>query len=147
MRHGVLPDGWVYGLNDQRQADYDEQRRILLEIHKNLYREPVSGPDGIAVAIWYEGTDEYRTPLIILNTRWPSTPQGRLTAIVGYCIRMLNRIVSAPRLSFIVQAHAMSGPPAAVFRPFPRRQDAADFAAELAQRVQSIGVEALWRDA
>ena len=31
MRHGLLPAGWVYGLNDQRQAEFDEQRRILLE--------------------------------------------------------------------------------------------------------------------
>jgi hypothetical protein len=53
MQHGLLPAGWVYGRNDQRQAEYDEQRRILLERHKDLYREPVSGPGGVAVAIWY----------------------------------------------------------------------------------------------
>jgi hypothetical protein len=52
MRQGLLPAGWVYGLNDQRQAQFDEQRRILIESNKYLFREPVTGPDGVAVAIW-----------------------------------------------------------------------------------------------
>jgi hypothetical protein len=112
MQHGMLPAGWVYGRNDKRQAQYDEQRRILLERSKHLYREPVYGPDGVAVAIWYAGTDEYR-----------------------------------PRLSFIVQAHAMSGPPAAVIVRFWRKQDAASFAAGLAQQVRASGVAALRQDA
>jgi hypothetical protein len=115
MRQGLLPAGWVYGLNDQRQAEFDEQRRILIELHKYLFREylfrePVTGPDGVAVAIWYEGTN------------------------------------AGSQLSFVVQAHAMSGPPAAVIRGFLRRQDAGAFAAQLAQQVRASGVEALRQD-
>ena len=41
----------------------------------------------------------------------------------------------------------MSGPPAVVIRPFQRKQDAAAFAAELAQRVRASGVEALRQEA
>lgn len=110
MRQGLLPVGWVYGLNDQRQAEFDEQRRILIELHKHLFREPVTGPDGVAVAIWYQGTTGYGAQLI-----------------------------------FVVQAHAMSGPPAAVIRSFQRKQDAGAFAAQLAQQVRASGVEALHR--
>jgi hypothetical protein len=146
MRHGLLPDGWVYGLNDERQEVFDEQRRILLELHKGLYREPVSGPDEVAVAIWYEGTDGYRAPMIALNTQWPSAPRGWLTAVAGFFIRLLNRPFTTPQLIFVVQAHAMSGPPAVLVRRFPRKQDAAAFAARLAQRVRVSGVEALRRD-
>jgi hypothetical protein len=140
MRHGLLPDGWVYGLHDQHQAEYDEQRRIFLEIHKHLYREPVSGPDEIAVAVWYAGADGYRAPVLVLNTRWPSAPRSGLAVVAGYCVRVLNGIMSAPQLSFVVQAHAMSGPPAAVIRRFQRKQDAAAFAAGLAQRVRASGI-------
>lgn len=111
MRQGLLPAGWVYGLNDQRQAEFDEQRRILIEFHKYLFREPVTGPDGVAVAIWYEGTN------------------------------------AGSQLCFVVQAHAMSGPPAAVIRGFLRKQDAGAFAAQLAQQVRASGVEVLRRDA
>ena len=147
MRHGLLPAGWVYGLNDQRQAEFDEQRRILLERSWYLFREPVTGPDGVAVAIWYEGTSEYRAPLLVPYTQWPGSPPGRLAAIVGSCNRVMNRIIPTSRLSFVVQAHAMSGPPAAVIRRFLRRQDAAAFAAQLAQRVRASGVEVLGQDA
>ena len=59
----------------------------------------------------------------------------------------MNRIIPASRLSFVVQAHAMSGPPAAVIARFLRKQDAAAFAAQLAQRVRASGVEALGQDA
>jgi hypothetical protein len=52
MRRGLFPAGWVYGLNDQRQAAFGEQRRILLESSKYLFRQPVTGPDGGAVAIF-----------------------------------------------------------------------------------------------
>jgi hypothetical protein len=55
----------------------------------------------------------------------------------------VDRIISSSQLSFVVQAHAMSGPPAVVIRPFQRKQDAAAFAAGLAQRVRASGVEAL----
>jgi hypothetical protein len=34
MRRGQLPAGWVYGLNDKHQEEFDEQRRILLESAK-----------------------------------------------------------------------------------------------------------------
>jgi hypothetical protein len=44
MRHGLLPAGWVYGLNDQRQAQFDEQRHILLESSKFLFRESFVWP-------------------------------------------------------------------------------------------------------
>jgi hypothetical protein len=147
LQHGLLPAGWVYGLNDQRQAEYDEQRCILLERHKHLYREPVSGPDGVAVALWYAGTDEYRAPLLVPNTQWPGSPPDWLAAIVDHYIRVMNRIIPKSELSFVVQAHAMSGPPAVVIRRFQRKQDAAAFAAELAQRVRASGVEALRQEA
>jgi hypothetical protein len=147
MRHGLLPAGWVYGLNDQRQAEFDEQRRILIERSKYLFREPVTGPDGVAVAIWYEGTNEYRAPLLVPYTQWPGSPPDRLATVVDFYIRVLNRIIPTPRLSFAVQAHAMSGPPAAVIRHFLRKQDAAAFAAQLAQQVRASGVEALRQDA
>ena len=147
MRHGLLPAGWVYGLNDQRQAQYDEQRRILLERNKHLYREPVSGPDGVAVAIWYAGTDEYRPPLVVPDTQWPGEPPDRLAAIVGAYIRVMNRILPRSQLTFAVQAHAMSGPPAGVIRYFQRKQEAAAFAAKLAQRVRASGVKALQQQA
>jgi hypothetical protein len=55
----------------------------------------------------------------------------------------MNHIIPTSQLSFVVQAHAMSGPPAVVIRGFQRKQDAAAFAAELAQRVRASGVEAL----
>ncbi len=86
MRHGLLPAGWVYGLNDQRQAEYDEQRRILLERHKHLYREPVSGPDGVAVALWYAapaGTGRpclFRTPNGLARRRTGSPPSLAITS-------------------------------------------------------------------
>jgi hypothetical protein len=147
MQHGLLPAGWVYGLNDQRQAEYDEQRRILLERHKHLYREPVSGPDGVAVALWYAGAGQYRAPLLVPNHQWPGSPPDRLTAIIDHCIRVMNRMIPTSQLSFAVQAHAMSGPPAVVIRRFQRKQDAAAFAAELAQRVRASGVEALRQEA
>jgi hypothetical protein len=143
MRLGMLPAGWVYGLNDQRQAEYDEQRRILLERHKHLYREPVSGPDGVAVALWYAGASEYRTPPLVPYTEWPGPTPDRLAAILDGYIRVMNRIIPAPHLSFIVQAHAMSGPPAVVIGRFQRKQEAAAFAAELAQRIRASGVGAL----
>jgi len=146
MCRGLLPDGWTYGLHDQRQAEYDERRRIFLEIHKYLYREPVSGPDGIPVAVWYAAADGYRTPVLVLNRGWPSAPRGRLAVLAGYCVPVLNRVMSAPRLSFVVQAHAMSGPSAVVIRRFQRKQDAADFAAGLAQQVRASGVGALAED-
>ena len=147
MQHGLLPAGWVCGPHDQRQAEYDEQRRILLERRKHMYREPVSGPDGVAVALWYAGTDGYRAPLLALNTPWPSSPPDRLAVIAGHCIRVMNRIISTSHLSFVVQAHAMSGPPAVVIRGFQRKHDAAAFAAGLAQRVRASGVEALRQEA
>jgi hypothetical protein len=147
MQHGLLPAGWAYGLNDQRQAEYDEQRRILLERHKHLYREPASGPDGVAVALWYAGTGEYRAPLLAPYTQWPGSPPGRPAAIVDRYIRVMNRIIPPSQLSFAAQAHAMSGPPAVVIRRFPRKQDAAAFAAELAQRVRASGAEALRQEA
>jgi hypothetical protein len=147
MRHGLLPPGWVYGLNDQRQAEFDEQRRILFEISWYLFREPVTGPDGVPVAIWYEGTSEYRTPLLTPPGQWPGSPPDRLAAVTGFGVRVLNRIIPGSRLSFVVQAHAMSGPPAAVTRRFPRKQDAAAFAAELGRRVRADGVGALRHDA
>jgi hypothetical protein len=146
MRHGLLPAGWVYGLNDQRQAEFDEQRRILLESSKYLFREPVTGPDGVAVAIWYEGTTEYRAPLPVPYAQWPGSPSDWLAVVVGFCVRVMNRIITTSRLSFVVQAHAMSGPPAVVIRRFVRKQDADDFAAQLAQRVRASGVEALRQD-
>jgi len=34
----------------------------------------------------------------------------------------MNRILPAAQLSFVVQAHAMSGPPAVVIRRFQRKQ-------------------------
>lgn len=147
MRHGLLPAGWVYGLNDKRQAEYDEQRRILLERHKHLYREPVSGPDGVAVALWYMGTSEYRAPLVVPYTQWPGSPPDRLAAIVDRYIRLMNRILPTTQPGFAVQAQAMSGPPAVVIRFFKRKQDAAAYAAELAQRVRAGGVEALRQEA
>lgn len=146
MRHGLLPAGWVYGLNDQRQAEFDEQRHILLESSKFLFRDPVTGPDGVAVAIWYEGTNAYREPLLVPYTQWPGLPPDRLAAIVNLYIRVMNSILPASRLTFVVQAHAMSGPPAAVIRRFLRKQDAAAFAGQLAQRVRAGGVEALRQD-
>jgi hypothetical protein len=146
MRHGLLPAGWVYGLNDQRQAEFDEQRRILLESSKYLFREPVTGPDGVAVAIWYEGTNEYRVPLLVPYAQWPGSPPGRLAAVIDFCIRVMNRIIPASRLTFVVQAHTMSGPPAVVIRRFLRRQDAGAFAAKLAQQVRASGVDALRQD-
>ncbi|HEX6523586.1 MAG TPA: hypothetical protein VF070_26835 [Streptosporangiaceae bacterium] len=147
MQHGLLPAGWVYGLNDQFQAEYDEQRRILLERHKHLYREPVSGPDGVAVALWYAGTSVYRSPGLVPPTRWPGSPPDRLAATVDRYIRLVNHILPATQPGFVVQAHAMSGPPAVVIRVFQRRQDAAAYAAGLAQRVRASGVEALWQEA
>jgi hypothetical protein len=44
------------------QTVSEEQRRILLERPKDLNREPVSGPEGVAVARWYAGTGEFRYP-------------------------------------------------------------------------------------
>lgn len=146
MRHGVLPAGWVYGQNDERQAQFDEQRQILLESSKYLFREPVTGPDGVAVAIWYEGTNEYPGPPLVPYRQLPGLPSDRLAALVDACIRWMNRIIPRSQLSFVVQAHAMSGPPAVVIRMFLRKQDAAAFAAQLAQRVRSNGVEALQQD-
>jgi hypothetical protein len=52
-------------------------------------------------------------------------------------------IIPTSQLTFVVQAHAMSGPPAAVIRRFPRKQDAGALAAQLSQRVRASGVEAL----
>jgi hypothetical protein len=147
MRRGLFPAGWVYGLNDQRQAAFDEQRRILLESSKYLFRQPVTGPDGVAVAIFYEGTSGYRAPWLGQYTRWPGSPPDRLAAVVGFCIRVMNRIIPAPEFTFVVQAHAMSGPPTVVIRPFLRKQEAAAFAGQLAQRVRAGGVEALRQDA
>ncbi|MGD0245104.1 MAG: hypothetical protein ABSB59_32925 [Streptosporangiaceae bacterium] len=143
MQRGLLPAGWVYGLNDQRQAAFDEQRRIFLERSKYLFRQPVTGPDGVAVAIFYEGTSGYRAPLLVPYTQWPGSPPGRLAAVVDLYIRVMNRVIPTSQLSFVVQAHATSGPPAVVIRPFPRKQDAAAFAGQLAQRVRASGVEAL----
>jgi hypothetical protein len=119
------------------------QRRILLELHKHLFREPVTGPDGIAVALWYESAQGYRAPLIAPIRQWPGAPKDPLTAIAGHGVRMLNFLVSSPRLPFVVHAHAMFGPPAAVIRVFQSKNEAAAFAAELAQRVRASGVEAL----
>jgi len=146
MRQGLLPAGWVYGLNDQRQAEFDEQRRILIELHKYLFREPVIGPDGVAVAIWYEGTSGYRAPLRVPYRQWPGLPPDRLAAAADFCIRVLGHVIARPQLIFVVQAHAMSGPPAAVVRRFLRKQDAGAFAAQLAQQVRTGGVEALRQD-
>jgi hypothetical protein len=146
MRHGLLPAGWAYGLNDQRQAEFDEQRRILLESSKYLFREPVTGPDGVAVAIWYEGS-QYRVPLLAPHAQWPGPPPSPPAAVAGSCIRVMNRIFPESRLCFVVQVHATAGPPAVVIRRFARKQDAAAFAARLAQRVRASGVEALGRDA
>jgi hypothetical protein len=147
MQHGLLPAGWVCGPHDQRQAEYDEQRRILLERRKHLYREPVSGPDGVAVALWYAGEGECRVPLLVPPRQWPGSPSGRRTAVTGLCVRVLNRIIPRSQISFVVQAHAVSGPPAVVIRGFQRKQDAAAFAAGLAQRVRAGGVEALRQEA
>jgi hypothetical protein len=147
MRQGLLPAGWVYGLNDQRQAEFEEQRRILIEFHKYLFREPVTGPDGVAVAIWYEGVSGYRAPLLVPYRQWPGSPPDRFAAAVGSCIRVMSRIIPrSQQLSFVVQAHALSGPPAAVIRRFLRKQDAGAFAAQLAQQVRASGVEALRQD-
>jgi hypothetical protein len=151
MRQGLLPAGWVYGLNDQRQAEFDEQRRILIELHEYLFREPVTGPDGVAVAIWYAGTSGYRPPPVLVPYRqWPGSQPDRFAAVAGLCIRVMNRIMRgispASQLIFVVQAHAMSGPPAAVIRCFLSRQDAGAFAAQLVQRVRAGGVEALRQD-
>jgi hypothetical protein len=137
----------VYGLSDQRQAEFDEQRRILFELSYYKFREPVTGPDGVAVAIWLEGTAEYQRPVLVARTRWPGLPPGRLAATAGFCIRVVNRIIAVPQLSFVVQAHAMSGPPAALMRRFLLRQEAAIFAAHLGQQVRACGVEALRHDA
>jgi Luciferase-like monooxygenase len=79
--------------------------------------------------------------------RVPPRPPHRLAAIVDQYIRVMNRIIPWSQLSFVVQAHAMSGPPAVVIRGFQRKQDAAAFAAELAQRVRASGVEALRQEA
>jgi len=147
MQHGLLPAGWVYGLNGRRQAAYDEQRRILLGRHKDLYREPVPGPDGVAVALWYAGTGEYRVPLVVPYTPWPGSPPGRLAAFLDQYIRVMNRIMPTSRPAFVVQAHATSGPPAAVIRYFQHKRDAAAFAAGLAHRVRASGVEALRQEA
>jgi hypothetical protein len=150
MRQGLLPAGWVYGLNDQRQAEFDEQRRILIELHKYLFREPVTGPDGVAVAIWYEGASGPRAPLLAVPyTQWPGAPPDRLAPFIDFCIRVMNRIgrfIPGSELTFVVQAHAMSGPPAAVVRRFVSRQDAGAFAAQLVQRVRTGGVAALRQD-
>lgn len=141
----------MYGLNDQRQAELDEQRRILIEWHKYLFREPVTGPDGVAVAIWYEGTSGPRAPLIVVPyTQWPGAPPDRLAPVIDFCVGVMNRIgriLPGSDLTFVVQAHAMSGPPAAVVRRFLSKQDAGGFAAHLAQRVRASGVEALRQDA
>ena len=150
MQHGLLPPGWVYGLNDQRQAEFDEQRRMLIESNKYLFREPVTGPDGVAVAIWYVGTSDYRAPLIVPYTQWHGSPPDRLAAVAGFCIRVMSHVIgglSRAHFSFVVQAHAMSGPPASVVRLFLRKQDAGAFAAQLAQRVRSSGAAALRQDA
>lgn len=143
MRHGFLPDGWVYGLNDQRQAEFDEQRRILIERSKGLFREPVTGPDGVAVAIFLEGISVDGPPLVVPYTRWPGSPPDRLAAIVDSFVRVMNFFIRPSRLIFVVQAHAMSGPPVAVVRRFQSRQDAAAFAAKLTARVRAGGVRAL----
>lgn len=145
MQHGLLPAGWEYGQNDKRQKEFDEQRRILLERFKHLYREPICGPDGVAIAIWYAGGDQLRAPMPPGSMPWPGLPPDRFLAIVAYCLRGLNRF-TPPQLRFIVQAHAMSGPPAAIILPFRRKDDAASFAAELAQRVRASGVAALRQD-
>jgi hypothetical protein len=97
MSYRCVIAGWVYGLNDQHQAEYDEQRRILLERHKHPYREPVSGPDGVAVALWYAGTSEYRAPVLVPDREWPGLPLDRLAAIAGHGIRVMNRIIPASR--------------------------------------------------
>lgn len=140
MRRGQLPAGWVYGRNDEHQKEFDEQRRILLESAKDLYRRPVYGPDGIAVAIWYEGTDKYQEIVPA-----PATP--RTGSRSAYLLDLLDHWLSfrsPPRYSYVVQAHAMSGPPAAIMLRFFRKQDAHNFAAELARRVRAQGVEVLW---
>lgn len=151
MRQGLLPAGWVYGLNDQRQAEFDEQRRILIELHKYLFREPVTGPDGVAVAIWYEGTSGPRAPLLVVRyTQRPGAPPDRLAPVIDFYIRVMNRIgrfIPGSHLNYVVQAHAMSGPPAAVIRRFLSKQDAGAFAAQLVQRVRASGIEALRQDA
>jgi hypothetical protein len=146
MRHGLFPAGWVYGLGDQHQAAFEEQRRILLERSKYLFRQPVTGPDGVAVAIFYEGTDRYRVPRLGRHARWPGSPPDRLAAVAGFCVRVVNRVVPAPTFTFVVQAHAMSGPPAVIIRAFRRKEAAAAFAGQLAQRVRAGGVEALRQD-
>jgi hypothetical protein len=149
MRHGMLPAGWVHGLNDKRQAEFDELRRILIELHKYLFREPVTGPDGVAVAVWFEGTTEYRAPPpLVPYTPWLGSRSDPPAALVGFCIRVMNHILigATPHLSFVVQAHAMSGPPACVIRRFLFKQEAASFTAQLAQRVRASGVEALRQD-
>ena len=68
-------------------------------------------------------------------------------ARLDHYIRVMNRIIPASQFSFVVQAHAMSGPPASVIRYFQRKQDAAAFAAGLAQRVRASGVVALRQEA
>lgn len=143
MRHGLLPAGWVYGLNDERQAEFDEQRRIMFELAYYKFREPVTGPDGVAVAIWLEGTTEYQEPMFAFPTRWPGAQPGRLSAVARFCLRIVNSLMATRQLSYLVQAHAMFGPPAAVIRRFALRQHAADFGAQLAQQVRTRGIEAL----
>jgi hypothetical protein len=89
----------------------------------------VSGPDGVAVALWYAGTGEYRVPLVVPYTLWPGSPPGRLAALLDQYIRVMNRVMPASPPGFVVQAHATSGPPAAVIRYFQHKGDAAAFAA------------------
>jgi hypothetical protein len=85
--------------------------------------------------------------LFVRYRQWPGSPPGLLAAVADFCIRVMNRIFPVPQLSFVVQAHAMSGPPAAVIRRFLRKEDAAAFAAQLTQGVRARGVEALRQDA
>jgi len=75
------------------------------------------------------------------------SPPGRLAALLDQYIRVMNRIMPTSRPGFVVQAHATSGPSAAVIRYFQHKRDAAAFAAGLAHRVRASGVEALRQEA
>jgi hypothetical protein len=156
---GEIPYSPLDGLAARRQAAFDQQRArrqavlgrypelaSYTEAHNLLRRDGGSfrGPDGVEVCVWHAAGDQIWPGWPALPSRWHRSRKEWLFAMAGYGVSLpLKILLLKSHEMHRACAYTMSGPPVWIDRAFPSSEEAVLYAALLAKRVQTGGVEAL----
>lgn len=160
---GEIPPSLTDRLAARRQVTFDQQRaqrQAILRLYPELasYAEArkllrhsggsFRGPDGVEVCVWARADGPVWPGWPALPSRWRRSRMEWLFAIAGYCVSLpLKLLLLKSHEIHRACAYTMSGPPVWVARAFPSSEEAILYAARLAKRVQTGGVETLQQDA